>query len=87
MEAYSVQTVMDKRRVATRLRPVLSTLRAFAGAALYPPTPLARAIVFVLWAKFFAVTAMLAYLHFTGQQHVVDGADTMNRLLGSAAPK
>jgi amino acid transporter len=65
-------------------RPVLASLAAFISAGLRPATPLARAIVIVLAAKFIAVVAMTVFLFVADQNAVVDAA-TVGRLLGPAS--
>jgi hypothetical protein len=64
-------------------RPLIETMAAFIGAALRPPTALARAIVVVLAAKLVAVAAMGVYFHFANQHVAVDAA-AIGRLLGPA---
>ena len=65
-------------------RPLIASLAAFIGAALRPPTALARAIVIVLAAKLIAVAAMGVYFHFANQ-HVMADAAAIGRLLGPAS--
>jgi len=64
-------------------RPLIASLLAFLGAALRPPSALARAIVIVLAVKFVAVSAMAVYFHFV-DQHVEANAAAVDRLLGPA---
>ncbi len=64
--------------------PMLSSLAAFASAAVRPRTPLARAIVTVLAVKLVAVLAMLVF--FSTQNAPVDAA-VVDRLLGPSAQR
>ena len=66
------------------VRPLLSSLRAFVGAARRPPTALARAIVTVLTIKLVAVTGMFVFFYFT-KQHVTADAAAIGRLIGPAS--
>lgn len=65
-------------------RPLIASLLAFLGAALRPPSALARAIVIVLAVKLVAVATMAVYFHYA-KQHVVANAAAVDRLLGPAS--
>jgi hypothetical protein len=63
------------------LRAILSSLGAFIAAGLWPRTPLAKAIVFVLAIKLVAITVARIYLATDAAQPVVDAA-VMARVIG-----
>ena len=65
-------------------RPLIASLLAFLGAALRPPSALARAIVIVLAVKLVAVATMAVYFHYA-KQHVAANAAVVDRLLGPAS--
>ena len=82
----TLRVLVDAGRSPTCLsqRPLVATLTAFLGASVRPPTPLVRAIMTVLIAKFVAVTAMLFNFYFSSQ-HVAADAAAIGRVLGPAA--
>ena len=63
------------------MRAIFSSLGAFVAAGLWPRTPLAKAIVFVLAIKLVAVGAVRVYLATDGARPPVDAA-AMARVIG-----
>ncbi len=78
---YFLSEAPFERSASSSRRPVLSSLAAFLGAAVRPPTVLARAIVTVLSIKLLAIVAMLVFFHFSNQQLAAD-ATAIGRLIG-----
>lgn len=66
------------------MRGIFASLGAFAAAGLWPRTPLAKAIVLVLFVKLIGVTAMHIYLTAGNVEPVVDAA-VMERVIGRGA--
>ena len=64
------------------MRAILSSMGAFLAAGLWPRTPLARAIVFVLVIKLIGIAGIKAFGFPDGAQPPVD-ANTMARVLGA----
>lgn len=63
------------------MRAIFSSLGAFVAAGLWPRTPLAKAIVFVLVIKLVTIAAARIYLATDGAQPAVDAA-VMARVIG-----
>ena len=63
------------------MNAILSSLGAFLAAAVWPQTPLAKAIVAVLVIKLIAIAGIGAFMH-AGRGQAPVGADAMARLLG-----
>jgi hypothetical protein len=59
---------------------VLAALYAFAQAGVRPRSPLARAIVALLWFKLVIVVALSVYLHVAGAAPPT-ASQTLDRLL------
>jgi hypothetical protein len=76
---------IDERRFKVA-DPLLSSLAAFARAAVRPQTLLARAIVTVLIIKLFAVGGMMLARHYTDRSAVADSAGVADRLGPSSRP-
>lgn len=66
------------------MRAIFASLGAFAAAGLWPRSPLAKAIVLVLFVKLIGVTAMCIYLTAGNVEPVVDAAE-MERVIGLGA--
>jgi hypothetical protein len=67
------------------LRAIASSLAAFLAAGLWPRTPLAKAIVFILVVKLIGIVGMKTFMFPESAQPVVD-ANAMARLVGVSAP-
>jgi hypothetical protein len=67
------------------LRVIVSSLAAFLAAGLWPRTPLAKAIVFILVVKLIGIVGMKTFMFPESAQPVVD-ANAMARLVGVSAP-
>lgn len=67
------------------MRAIFSSLTAFLAAGLWPRTPLAKAIVFVLVIKLLGIAGMRLFMFPESGQPVVD-ANTMARVLGVPDP-
>jgi hypothetical protein len=65
------------------LSAIFSSLAAFVAAGARPPTPLARAIVFVLILKLIGLTGIKLFMFPDSTQPVIDAA-AMTRALGPA---
>jgi len=66
--------------------PLLTSLAAFARAAIRPQTLLARAIVTVLLIKLIAVGGMMLARHYTDRSALADAAGVADRLGPSSQP-
>jgi hypothetical protein len=66
------------------LGAIFSSLAAFAAAAARPPTPLARAIVVVLFVKLLAIIS-IKLLMFPDNARPVSDANAVARIVGPAA--
>ena len=77
-------TIEDCRTKAAR--PILSSLAAFARAAIRPQTLLARAIVTVLLIKLVAVSGMMLFGHYADRSAVADSAGVAYRIGPSSSP-
>jgi hypothetical protein len=73
-------------RQAKAAYPILTSLAAFAQAAVRPQTLLARAIVAVLVIKLFAVGGMMLVQHYADRSAVADAAGVADRLGPSSLP-
>ena len=67
------------------MRVIVSSLAAFLAAGLWPRTPLAKAIVFILVVKLIGIVGMKTFMFPESAQPVVD-ANAMARLVGVSAP-
>jgi hypothetical protein len=67
------------------LRAIFSSLTAFLAAGLWPRTPFAKAIVFVLVIKLVGIAGIKLFMFPDGAQPVVD-ANAMAHVLGVANP-
>lgn len=67
------------------LNAILSTLGAFLGAGVRPPTPLAKAIMVVLVIKLVAIAGIGVFLASDGRRPVVDPI-AVSRLIGPSTP-
>lgn len=67
-------------------KPALSSIAAFARAAVRPQTLLARAIVAVLLIKLIAVSGLMLARHYTDRSAVADAAGVAERLGPSSLP-
>jgi hypothetical protein len=67
---------------ATRRAPggLVGALAEFLHAAVRPRSPLAKAIVAILWFKFLVVVSLSLYLHAEGPRPVT-ASQTLDRLL------
>jgi hypothetical protein len=63
------------------LTAIFSSLAAFVAAGARPPTPLARAIVFVLILKLIGLTGIKLFMFPDSTQPVIDAA-AMTRAIG-----
>jgi len=77
-------TIDDCRNKAAH--PILTSLAAFARAAIRPQSLLARAIVTVLVIKLFAVGGMMLFQHYADRSAVADAAGVADRLGPSSLP-
>jgi hypothetical protein len=67
------------------LNAILSTLGAFLGAGVRPPTPLAKAIMVVLVIKLVAIAGIGVFLASDARRPVVDPI-AVSRLIGPSTP-
>jgi hypothetical protein len=67
------------------LRAIFSSLTAFVAAGLWPRSPLAKAIVFVLIIKLLGIAGMRVFMFPQSAQPAVD-ANVMARVLGVTDP-
>lgn len=67
------------------VRAIFSSLTAFLAAGLWPRTPLAKAIVFVLVVKLLGIAGMRLFMFPEGAEPIVD-ANAMARVLGVSNP-
>ncbi|HEY5067625.1 MAG TPA: hypothetical protein VIJ04_22720 [Xanthobacteraceae bacterium] len=63
------------------MRAILSSMGAFLAAGLWPRTPLAKAIVFVLVIKLIGIASIKVFAFPDGAQPRVD-ANAMARVIG-----
>ncbi len=74
------------RKVGTVTQPILSSLAAFAEAAVRPRTLFARAIVTVLVIKLFAIGGMMLFQHYADRSALADAVGVADRLGPSSLP-